>query len=373
METAMSSHRVVYFTDSEAMGGAEQALLMLISTLDTRRWTPTLFHHGGRGIAPLIGQLRELGVPDVVVPRMPRLRSVGGLAYLVRTLRASQPSVFHANLNRPDSCRSALLAATIARVPTIVATQHFFGEAQPPARRRHRLAVRGVDRFIAVSHDTGERLRTWLSGSARVTVVHNGISLDRFSSDASDVHSHARTTPSRGVVLAVGRLVQRKGYHHLLDAAVRLPGVRILLAGEGPERFALEERARALGVSGRVEFLGHREDVPELLSSCDVFVLPSLFEGHPLSVLEAMAAGRPVVATDSGGTREAVVHGETGLLVPAGDPAALAEAILSMLTDPARARRMGAAGRVRVHEEFSAQGMVHRVTRLYDELLEKSA
>lgn len=372
----MMPRRVVYFTDSEAMGGAEQALLTLISRLDTHSWEPVLLHHGGDGIAPLVEQVRRLGITVMEVPRAPRLRSVRPIAHLVRGLRTLRPSVFHANLNRPDSCRPALLAATMARVPSIVATQHFFGEGQTrPARRRHRLAVRGVDSFVAVSGDTADRLGTWLRGDAsRVVVIHNGIPLEPFEQRTSAEAVPREENGGRpAVALAVGRLVRRKGFHDLIAAAALLPDVQVRVAGDGAERAALEAQAAELGLSERVQFLGQRDDVPELLRACDVFVLPSQFEGHPLAALEAMAAGRAVVATDSGGTREAVLHGETGLLVPPGDAVALADAVRDLVADRARARRMGEAGRARVRQEFGASLMAERVTQLYDRLLDRGA
>jgi glycosyltransferase involved in cell wall biosynthesis len=126
-----------------------------------------------------------------------------------------------------------------------------------------------------------------------------------------------------------------------------------------------------MGIREQVVFLGHREDIPELLALCDLFVLPSHFEGLPVSVIEAMAAAKPVVATDVGGTNEAVAHGETGLLVPARQPEALAGAINSILGDPGLARRFGTAGRARAQREFSAEVMVQRVTRVYEEVLEE--
>jgi len=122
-------------------------------------------------------------------------------------------------------------------------------------------------------------------------------------------------------------------------------------------------------LNGQVKFLGFRDDVADLLSVCDLFVLPSLFEGLPVSVLEAMAAGKPVVATRIGGTDEAVEDGRTGILVPPRDPAALAGAIRTMLSDLPAARRMGEAGRMRVRHEFTAEAMVARTTKIYEELL----
>lgn len=360
---------VLYFTDSDTVGGAERALLTLVSQLDRSRWTPRLMHHGGAGIAPLVTEAHALGVPDEIVPRIRGRQDVGAFVRLVGRLARRRPAAFHANLVASDSCRHALLAATVARVPVIVATQHYGGMSTTLRRRRHRLALRGVQRFIAVSDDCADRLRASLGADAsRVVVVHNGIALDRFEPSRTGRQSRTRDT-----VLTVGRLDEKKGHRFLLDAMARLPDLHLVLAGDGPERAALEARARDLGIDSRIAFVGWRDDVPALLSACDVFVLPSLAEGHPLSVLEAMAAARPVVASDVGGTREAVENGETGLLVPPADPVALADALHAVLGDPSRADAMGAAGRARVQRDFAAPIMARRVTQLYDELLERSA
>jgi glycosyltransferase involved in cell wall biosynthesis len=135
------------------------------------------------------------------------------------------------------------------------------------------------------------------------------------------------------------------------------------------ELAGLKAKARELGINNRVEFLGHRNDIPELLARCDLFVLPSLYEGFPLSILEAMAAGKPVVATAVGGTPEAVIDGVTGYLVPSGDVPALATAIRKVLTDPVLAYKMGLSGRERVQNVFSLDMMVQSYAQLYQDLL----
>jgi glycosyltransferase involved in cell wall biosynthesis len=167
-------------------------------------------------------------------------------------------------------------------------------------------------------------------------------------------------------VLTPARLHQQKGHAYLLTAAALVPDATFVLAGDGPLRAELEQRARELGVAGRCLFLGERADVPDLLAAADLFLLPSLWEGLPLSVLEAMAAGRPVVATAIGGTDEAVTDGVTGLLVPPRDPAAIAAAIARLRDDPGLAERLAAAGRARVEREFSSRATAERVMRIYD-------
>jgi glycosyltransferase involved in cell wall biosynthesis len=152
-----------------------------------------------------------------------------------------------------------------------------------------------------------------------------------------------------------------------------VPNAIFVLVGDGSERASLEAQAARLGIGDRVIFLGYRDDVAELLASCDLLVLPSLYEGLPLSVLEAMAAGKPVVATSVGGTPEAVLDGETGFLVPSRDPTALVRAIQRLLKDACLRRKMGMAGRRRVQRNFSPTQMVAGVTQMYEKLLDGQA
>jgi glycosyltransferase involved in cell wall biosynthesis len=201
-------------------------------------------------------------------------------------------------------------------------------------------------------------------------VVRNGIPLTHFHRAANPALRAALTKkPELPVVLTTARLDAQKGHRYLIEAAARVPKATFVFAGEGPERGALEAYAHMLGVDDRVVFLGYRKDIPDLLASCDLFVLPSLYEGFPLSILEAMAAGKPVIASAAGGSDEAIVHEETGLLVPQADAASLTRTIQRVLSDPALALRLAAAGKARAYEEFSIETMVQRVTDVYHELL----
>lgn len=363
---------VAYFTDSAAFGGAEQVLLTTIATLDRRRWRPVLLHYPEPGLAPLLEAAQRLEVTLRVVPRLEGKQAAVRMMPFVRELRAECPAVFHAHLTWPLACRFALLGAALARVPAIVATEHLFVEI--PWRRSRfvqQLVCIGVDRYIAVSHAVARCLRRTLRFPAhKVQVIHNGILLDPFDRPANAAIRDALIgVTDRPIVLTPARLHEQKGHRYLLEAAALVPEALFVIAGDGPQRAALEAQARHLGLGQRVSFLGHRSDVPDLLLACDVVVLPSLFEGLPLTVLEGMAGGKPVIATAVGGTDEAVVPGQTGLLVPPADPVALAVAIQSVLSDPDLAMRLAMAGKARVQREFAAETMVHRVTQLYDELL----
>jgi len=202
-------------------------------------------------------------------------------------------------------------------------------------------------------------------------VIHNSTPLEPFDRPPRPaLRKELTRMPQQPLILTVARLDNRhKGLDFLVSAAALVPGAQFVIAGEGPDRAILESQAKSLGVADRVILLGHRSDIPDLLATCDLFVLPSFFEGLPVSVVEAMASGKPVVATAIGGTDEAVENGVTGLLVPPGDAVRLAEAIRAVLADAALAARMGSAGRRRAQEEFSAEMMIRRTEALYDELL----
>jgi glycosyltransferase involved in cell wall biosynthesis len=202
-------------------------------------------------------------------------------------------------------------------------------------------------------------------------VIPNGIPVAAFNRPANPALRNTLTgSVERPIILTLARLDKQKGHPYLLKAAAQVPEALFLLVGDGPERASLENLAQQLGIAGRVLFLGYRQDIPDLLSICDMMVLPSLYEGLPLSILEAMAAGKPVIATNIGGTNEAVIDGETGLLVPPADPPALAAAIRKLIGNPLLAGKLAAAGKAEVHREFSVETMIRKVTQAYDEILE---
>ncbi len=364
---------VVHFLDSPSFGGTEQVVLHLLASLDRSRWRHLLYYHAGPGITALVDGARRLSIESKAVPRMQGAAALAGFMQFLAQLKADQATIFHAHLNWLLSCKYGLIAAAISRVPVRVASSHQY--MMPPWGRtvyaQQQVVAATVQRYLAVSGAVALQLeKTFHVRPDKIQVVHNTIPLNGFTSQ-SDPGKRAELwgETSRPIVLTVARLDKQKGLAYLLEAATLVPEASFVLAGSGPERGALESQVRAQGLEGRVRFLGYRQDVPELLASCDVFVLPSLYEGFSVSILEAMAAGKPVVATDVGGTREALIHGETGFLVPPGDSAALANAIKTILADSILARKMGGAGRCRVQHEFSAERMGEQVTSVYNELL----
>jgi glycosyltransferase involved in cell wall biosynthesis len=292
---------------------------------------------------------------------------------LVRLLRAERPSVFHAHLSWPLAAKYALAASVAARTPAVVATVQLVPDFPIGYASRVQLRVlsRMVDRYIAVSHDIAGRLvDDFRWPRSKIEVIYNAVDLERFDRPSVPGIRAELEAGDRPIVLTCARLDPQKGHGALLDAAVALPGVVFALAGDGPERPALEARARQLGLDERVHFLGFRDDIPDLLGTADVFLLPSLYEGSSLAVLEAMAARRVVVSSDIGGTKELIENRRSGLLVPPGDAAAVAAALREVLSDEDLRVRLAARARERVEQEFTAGATAEATQRIYERLLD---
>ena len=361
--------RVLHYVDSDIFGGNEEAALHLLGSLDRARYEPVLLHHGGIGIARLDETAGGLGIRTHTVPRVVRGRALGGLFRLWQAVRAEQPAIFHAHLSWPLACKRGVQAAWLAGVPGIVGTAQLYTRLR--GRPHYPLALRPHRRIIAVSEEVKGRYAEDLRVPRRkLVVVRNGILVPPpdVSADPALRAELLRDRPDY-LIFTPARLHPQKGHAILLAAAALVPEATFVLAGDGPLRAELEQQARTLGIADRCVFLGYRPDVPALLAAADLVVLPSLYEGLPVSVLEAMAARRPVVATAIGGTDEAITDGETGLLVPAGDATALAAAIQQVRSDPALAGRLAAAGRRRVEREFSAATTASGVMKVYDEVM----
>jgi glycosyltransferase involved in cell wall biosynthesis len=365
---------IFFYTDSRELGGAENALLMLLESLDAGRWRPTLLLNAIPSADPLAALAAGLGVRVLRIPPLPLglggARRVPGLA---RLLRRESPDLFHAHLSSPLAAKWGLSAAVLARIPT-VGTVQLVPSFEPDlaARLQLRLLAAGVDRYIAVSTDIVRELETRFRWPGRkIEVVRNAVDIERFQRPRSErLRSELNGGRELPIVLTCARLADQKGHPVLFRAAAEIPDAVFVLAGEGPLRGELEAEAAGLGLGDRVVFLGRRTDIPDLLAACDVFALPSLFEGTSLAVLEAMAAGRAVVSSSIGGTDELIEDGVSGLLVAPGDAGALGGAIKRLLGDDGLRTAMAARGRERARTEFTRQEMARRVERVYAEVLE---
>jgi glycosyltransferase involved in cell wall biosynthesis len=268
------------------------------------------------------------------------------------------------------------LAGKIARVKVkIVSRRVDFSIKNSPFSKWKYLW--GADRILAISNGVRDVLMNDGIAQDRIEVVPSGIDLSRFDSSLSPepVRRELGLDAKAFVVGTVAHFADHKGHRYLVEAMPRVmaaaPETRWLLVGDGELRKSVEEQTARLGVSPYVVFTGFRTDIPHLLAAMDLFVLPSVLEGLGTSTMDAMAMGKPVVATRTGGIPEVVQSGVTGFLVPPKDPAALADAILRLIRDAPLRRQMGLVGRRRAVERFGADVMVERTEQIYRRLLER--
>jgi glycosyltransferase involved in cell wall biosynthesis len=262
----------------------------------------------------------------------------------------------------------------LTRVPVIVAHEHTWSFQGRPVRRflDRELVGRYADAFVAVAgEDRRKMIEVEGVDAEKIRLVPNGIP-DPAPADGAAVRRELGLDDGTPLIGVVCELRAQKALEVLFEAAARLrsdlPALKVLVAGDGPERASLEAEVRRLGLEGTILLLGIRRDVPALLDALDVAVLSSDYEGSPLSVMEYMAAGKPIVSTRVGGVPELVEDGREALLVEPRDPVALAKAVGRLLRDPAEANRLGEAARDRQRREFSLDAMVRRIERLYEEL-----
>jgi len=368
--------RVLLLVDQLGGGGAERVVVDTATHLPSHCEVVVCATRAAGNFA-YADELHESGVPLVRLYRSSRY-DVEGLLRLRGLVAAYKPHVVHAHMFGSNVW--ARLLRLTARIPVVVCHEHTWSYDR---RNKARIVVDRAlsplaDAIIAVSEADRQKLIE-VEGLPpnKVRVVYNGIDFARLDRRRPSHGGGAEWGPRQGeaVLLAVGKLQEQKGYPVLLRALAlvlkQVPSTRLLIAGEGPLQSKLEMLAAELGVADKVSFLGFVRDVGSLLLAADVFVMASYFEGHPIALLEAMAAARPVVATSVGGVPEIVRQGETGLLVPPNDPHALAEAIVASVCDPALRRRLGLSAAEDVRRRFSIEGAIGRYVALYEELLSR--
>jgi glycosyltransferase involved in cell wall biosynthesis len=324
----------------------------------------------------LEAQVVALGLPCAAI-RAHGAGDLGVVAGLIEVVRARRISLIHAH-----EFYMAAVGAAVSRLTGIPLLVTVHGKGYYPDKRRRRLLYRLIaaqaTRTVAVCRDLAEFFcRTTGTPASRVEVVYNGIDVESLAGVPRDRELLAGVgiPLSAPVVGAVGNLYPVKGHAHLLRAMPAVvagrPDAHLVVLGRGALHDPLLAEAATLGLSDRVHLLGHREDVARWVAAIDVFVLPSLSEGLPLSLLEAMAAGRPVVVTAVGGVPEVVQDAVTGFVVPPASPGALASRILALLRDTALSAVMGAAGQTRVRERFSVERMAGDYRAMYRTVLDR--
>jgi glycosyltransferase involved in cell wall biosynthesis len=350
--------RLTVYTDASVWGGAERALGTLIAAL--RPGIDVTVLGVERAVVERIATFRS-GSATRIVPPVAHKGDLGPILAHIRAVRALRPEVFHANLATTFACQYGILAGLLARVPVVAVEKSPIPGTSPLQLRFKRLLSRRLAAHVSVGERSAREVEAVVGLPAgRVRTIYNG-AVDRGRREPGE-------TSTRLVVGALGRLSPEKGFDVLVRALALLPEAHAIVLGDGPERPALEALARELGVADRLELAGWDDDAQLRLPSFDVLVLPSRFEAFPAAVVEAMLAGLPVVATDVGSVAEAIVDGETGLVVAPDDPGALAAALGRVLADPALRASFGAAGRARAQALFSAAAMARAFEALYEEI-----
>ncbi len=365
---------IVQLMASPFVGGPERQVLGLASSLPPAYRTAFLsFSEGGRGRA-VLDEARREGFEAVELRHNVATlrRAVSEVTGHLRRLRAD---VLCCNGYKPNLI--GLLAARRAGVP-VVAVSHGWTAATWKVRLNEtldRLVLRWVDRVVCVSESQAVRVRGAGVSAGRVVVIRNAIRPEAFGPPEPEYRTRLEalfTRPPRRLVGAAGRLSPEKGFGVLVEAAAAVtraePDVGFVLFGDGPLREALTRQIAELGLAGRFALAGFRTDLGRFLPHCDLLALPSYTEGLPVIVLEAFAAGVPVVATAVGGTPEVIEDRVSGRLVPPGDTDALARAILEVLDREDERRAMGERARLRVREHFAFAAQARQYERLFEEL-----
>lgn len=358
-----------------SVGGTEMNALRTAERLDRDRFRLTVITLRGEG--PLAERYAALGIPVVRFPifNLYGPATIRQAARLARFLRQERVSVMHCHDQYSNFFST--LSARMAGVPVIVASKRWLHSSMT-YRIANGIGFRVATRVLANSESVARSLREDdRLGSGRIVVIPNFVDDVAFQPPTDTELARWRSELALdGDVLVVGivaSLLPIKDHATLLRAAAQLapqwPLLRIVIVGQGPELAKLRELATTLGIGEIVRFAGLRPQVPSLHFLFDVSVLCSVSEGFPNSLVEAMAAGRPIVATDVGGVRDAVRDGENGLLVPPGDPQALASALATLLASRERRRELGSAGAQRARREFHASVVVGMLEQLYERLL----
>lgn len=370
VRAAFSRHlRIVHIVSSLNVGGMEQFVLRIAHAQQTQGHQVLVIALQG---GPLLEAVKRDGIRACVLGGTGKISKVRRMVHCLSVLARFRPDVI--NAHNQTSLHYATLGKRIGK-PQVILINH--GQGRGSVRTPDAKEWGRTDAIVAVSQDVAARMDTPELAS-KICVIHNGITPTPPRRSRAEVR-HELSLDSEGCVgILVARIDGLKGHDTLLHALAHLRAMKtpvtFLMVGDGAERVPMERLAGELGLGPEwVRFLGFRNDIPDLLAASDVFTLPSLTEGLPLSVLEAMAQRLPVVATCVGGIPELVTHNESGLLVPVNDAEALAEAIGSIASSPALRRQMGEKGYERVERDFAFTQMTRQYEALYERLLSRKS
>jgi Glycosyltransferase len=373
------AREIVYITECSGFAGAEKYLLHLCEEAISTKAKVAVALHFAEANARLRSVLEDLGVQTLDV-RYHKANYLLNFANALRFFRERRHCFFHFSLPHVTSCPLLLMVARLLRCDYVI-TEHL----APPTpssggpfvllnhllfNRSKRLAYEHARGVAAVSQQLKNILvDSYGMPASKIAVIYNGVSTTAPTKTAEQSRKDLGIGLDDTVVTNVARLDPQKGQCHLIPAVKRIatkyPRLKVLLVGDGPDKEKTSRLVKEHGLEDVIAIMGFRNDVPDILSCSDIFVLPSLNEGFPFSIVEAMAAGLPVIATDVGGNAEAVIDGETGRVIPPSDVTALSDAMVELIADAEKRMHMGLRGKLRADSEFSLSNMLHKTFRLY--------
>ena len=370
----MKKKKILQLIDGLNIGGAEVLLVDLVRGSKDAGYDVSV---GYSTYGPLERNLVVLGISCTRLPRLGRVDPILLLRMCQLILR-EKPDIVHTHLFKSDL--HGRLAARLCGVPVVISTSHNndVWARRFPLGIFYGFTAKLTDKVIAVSNEVREYQIQYTGISPhKIIVIDNGVNVQRFANQEHaglSLRHEFQISAGTPLIGIIGRLQPQKDHENFLKAAVqirsKLPDARFLVVGDGPLREELMAQAQTLGLGSSVIFCGIRQDIPAVLSAIDLLVISSKWEGLPVTLLEGMAARRPIVSTAVGGVPNVVADGQAALLVPPEDSLTLANACLKILQDPALAQSLAQAGYERVKNQFSLDAMIGKTLKLYEELLE---
>jgi glycosyltransferase involved in cell wall biosynthesis len=372
----MAPKRLLVVSDEMEVGGSQRQITHLLCHVDRAEWEPELLYF--RRPSFLLDTISSAGVPVHCIPKKGAI-DIAFLHKLIGLLRGGHYDLIHC-FSLTAELWVSIASRFVRPRPALIVSMRDMGHSLSSRQWTIKRALcRNADAIIANSQRAADRLENELGGKRHVEMVPNGVqapaalTLER----RAEVRA-ALPIPRRDavVVLFVGRLVVQKNIPLLLEALARFDAATrpvLLLAGSGPLRAELEAKAAELGIAGDVAFIGDRSDIGDVMQAADLLVLPSDDEGMSNVVLEAMAAGCAVIASDVGGNPEVIVDGESGLLFAAGDAGALTERLRALVADERRRESVGSKARERIANNYSIPALIERTSAIYRRVLDTGA
>jgi len=369
----MKAINILHIMSRLPVGGVENQLSMILRKYDKIKFCPFVCSLSDKG--EIGKEIEDYGIEVIPLNKLKHRFDwsiVKDIYKLIKTrnVKIVRTHQYHANLY-------GRLAAWLAKVPCIVASVHNVYTIDRKFHRRliNNFLARCTDTVVAVSEAVKKDVLTYDGLSEdRLRVIYNGIDTDRFLNlNGSLIRSKLGISSGAPVVGTVGRLTLQKGQKYLIDAVSalreKIPQILLLIVGDGPMRGEIENHIRALGVDKNTILLGTRRDIPQLLSAMDIFVLPSIWEGLGTALIEAMAAGKAIIATDIPPVREIINTEKIGILVPVRNSAAIASSIELLLGNKSFAGTLGNNAQERAYSDFNITTTVDKYTNLYEDIL----